>query len=111
LRRHLYVAQMNLAQQAWAAGDLTRARQPLVALQPARGEEELRGFEWRWLWRRCQRTDLLYTFEGGFGDVAFSPDGRLLASIGKKLQIWEVSTRRLAATLPASSAIHNAAFS
>src|SRR5439155_132451 len=63
LRRHLYVAQTNLAQQAWEAGNLGRALELLDAQRPRGQQEDLRGFEWRHLWRLCQGDDL-FTLSG-----------------------------------------------
>lgn len=80
LRRHLYTSQMNLAQQAWEAGDLVRARELLEVQRPRIGEEDLRGFEWRYLWRLC-RGDEQTTLRGhSVSAVAFSPDGQILAT-------------------------------
>jgi hypothetical protein len=42
LRRTLYAAQTNLAQQAWEAGNIGRAIRLLEAQRPAAGQEELR---------------------------------------------------------------------
>jgi AAA-like domain len=47
LRRQLYAAQMNLAQQAWDAGNVGRTVELVEAQRPRPGEEDLRGFEWR----------------------------------------------------------------
>src|SRR5438874_655948 len=71
---------MNLWQRAVDEGNVLRAWELLAAHRPRRGEKDLRGFEWRWLWGRC-RDDSRITFqEGGLlRAVAVSPDGRLLA--------------------------------
>ena len=60
LRQTLYGAQMQLAQQSWEEGDLERARELLDAWRPRCGEEDVRGFEWRYLWGLCQ-GDSLFT--------------------------------------------------
>ncbi len=53
-RRNLYAGQINLAQETMEEGAVERARALLDALRPLRGQEDLRGWEWRYLWRRCQ---------------------------------------------------------
>ena len=80
--RLLYAAQMNLAAQAVDVGQLGRARDLLEEQRPQRGREDLRGFEWRYLWRRCQGDQrfTLYGHSQGVQGVALSPDGRTLAS-------------------------------
>ncbi len=49
-RRLLYVADMNLAQQALNLNNLGKARRLLDRHRPAPGAEDLRGWEWRYLW-------------------------------------------------------------
>src|SRR5262249_37448741 len=53
--RLLYAADMNVALQAWNEENEERAEQLLDEHRPRRGEEDLRGFEWRYLWRECQQ--------------------------------------------------------
>ncbi len=60
-RRNLYCADMNLAQQAWEEGNLQRAQSLLRAHLPEPGREDLRGFEWRYLWQLC-RDESRFTF-------------------------------------------------
>ena len=45
---------MSLAQQAWDAGDTGRALALLEKQQPRDGQEDLRGFEWRYLRALCR---------------------------------------------------------
>ena len=45
-RRHLYVAEMNLAQQAWENTNIEHMQELLAKHVPKEGQEDLRGFEW-----------------------------------------------------------------
>ena len=80
-RRLLYASDMNLAQQALKLNNLGRARRLLDRHRPQPGEEDLRGWEWRYLWQ-LTRSSALVTLTNrptrGFS-VSFSPDGTRLA--------------------------------
>jgi eukaryotic-like serine/threonine-protein kinase len=60
-RRRAYAADMLLCQRALKANNLREARQLLDRQRPAEGQEDLRGWEWRWLWNAC-RSGALYEF-------------------------------------------------
>ena len=59
-RRRAYAADMLLCQGALTANNLRRARLLLDRQRPKAGDEELRGWEWRYMWQRC-RGDFLST--------------------------------------------------
>jgi WD40 repeat protein/tRNA A-37 threonylcarbamoyl transferase component Bud32 len=116
LRKNLYVAETKVAQQALRDANLIYARTLLDKQQPKSGEEDFRGFEWRYLWGLAHGE--LFAFQQGqtgvVNTVAFSPDGQLLASGGqdRSVKIWRVATRTLVATLePHSGAVSSVAFS
>ena len=104
LRRYLYAAQMSVAQQDCEAGNVAGARQLLDAQQPDPGQEDLRGFEWRYLWRCCQQHDYLHSFpgpKGGARAAAFSPDDKTLAisSPDGVVKLWDLASRQEITTL------------
>jgi WD40 repeat protein len=113
-RELLYTAQMNLAQQDWETANIGRMRELVDAQLPKPGEQDLRGFEWYYLWRLCHsgpltlaQTDLIYA-------VAFSPDGKKLAisSRDQTVKLWDVAAGRELLTLRGHThAIHSVAFS
>ena len=98
-RRHLYVAHLNLAQQALDDGEDGRALGLLERHVPVYGEgNDLRGWEWNYLRARCRIA--LHLGAGSVHSVAWSPDGRSLASGTPGIvQIWSVAEGLEAGTL------------
>jgi WD40 repeat protein/class 3 adenylate cyclase/tRNA A-37 threonylcarbamoyl transferase component Bud32 len=104
LRRNVYVSDMNVAHEAlaehnlWLASSLVRKHLP----KPGENEEDLRGFEWRYLWNLC-RGDETFTFTNHnylATCVVFSPDSRTLAtaSFDKTVNVFDVQSKTLLAT-------------
>src|SRR5437773_3530105 len=102
-RRLLYASDMNLAQQALKLNNLGKARRLLDRHRPQPGEEDLRGWEWRYLWQ-LTRSSALVTLTNrptrGFA-VSFSPDGTRLAVgwFDGRVDLWDVPGRRLVRAL------------
>jgi WD40 repeat protein len=96
-RRLLYASDMSLALHAWEAGALAHARAALERHLPQAGQEDIRGFEWRYLWGLCQDGSK-YTLRGhtaGVSAAAFAPDGQTLATRGDdhSVRLWNMATR------------------
>jgi WD40 repeat protein/tRNA A-37 threonylcarbamoyl transferase component Bud32 len=68
-RQHQYVADMNLVQQVWEQGNLERSQGLLRAHIPKPGKTDLRGLEWRYLWRLCQDESLKTIKRGNTNSV------------------------------------------
>jgi eukaryotic-like serine/threonine-protein kinase len=106
-RLNLYAADVNLAAQAVEDGDYGLARRTLDGLRPHPGEEDLRGFEWRYLWN-LSRGNQIATLAGHQWIVTgatFSPDGRLIVScgMGGEARVWDVAGRACIRKLDADS--------
>ena len=102
-RRYLYVAHMNLAQQAWEQSNVGRLRALLGRQRHEPGQEDLRGFEW-YYWSKLShgyRTSLDVS-DRQVKVVTYSPDGKTLAtgSTDKMIRLWDVATGLLKAELP-----------
>ncbi|MBI2950010.1 MAG: protein kinase [Verrucomicrobia bacterium] len=102
-RQGLYVAQVNLAHQAWQEGNLNRAHALLEACRPPPSQTDLRGFEWRLVRSLCQDESRLTITNllGGIrlsvfsdGRLLFASDGRLLIGAGTQIRLFDPVTRR-----------------
>jgi WD40 repeat protein/serine/threonine protein kinase len=97
-RRLLYSADIQLAHQAWDLAMTGSAQAMLARHLPQAGQEDLRGFEWRYLWRLCRDGSRL-TLRGladAITAIALSPDGRTLVTCGdsRGLLIWDLPSQQ-----------------
>jgi WD40 repeat protein/serine/threonine protein kinase len=86
-----YTSDMAVVQQAWDEGNLGRAQDKLRKYVPKPGERDLRGFEWRYLWKLCQ-DESRFSFTNFTSEVrmTLSPDGRfVVAGSGKIIQLLD----------------------
>ncbi|MBC8347562.1 MAG: protein kinase [Verrucomicrobia bacterium] len=104
-RRRAYASDMNLAQQALSVNNLGRARELLECYIPKEDvsdqstlELDLRGWEWRYLWERCE-SDALYVLcqaADGVTSMSMSSDGDCVA-IGEEwkdeISLWDLRSR------------------
>ena len=81
-RINLYAARIKLAEQTSKDGDVARVLELLDSLRPQRGEQDLRSFDWYYLWQLCHNERLICRSAGRLLCTAFSADGRLVAFAG-----------------------------
>ncbi|MCI0389092.1 MAG: WD40 repeat domain-containing protein, partial [Acidobacteria bacterium] len=93
-RRNLYAAEMNLAGQAWEDAGIPRMMDLLNNHVPKPGQEDLRGFEWYYLWG-LGNGELRSIRHGNLNTTAaFFPDNRRLVTGGddRVVRVWDVVT-------------------
>jgi eukaryotic-like serine/threonine-protein kinase len=93
LRRQLYFSEMNEAGSAKAEpGGLARIDELLSNWEPASGESDLRGWEWRHFRHVASKNagEIVWQSDQPIGAVAFSQDGkrRAIATLGL-IAVWE----------------------
>jgi WD40 repeat protein/tRNA A-37 threonylcarbamoyl transferase component Bud32 len=101
--RRLYVADLRLVRHAWEQGQPDRVRELLADHDPAHtGRQDLRGFEW-YYWERQRQLHLapLRGHRWQVNGVAFSPEGKYLASAGadQSVKVWDLSDGRVIRSL------------
>ena len=107
-KTYLYFNQIALAAHAWQLGSVANAERYLEECPP-----ELRGWEWEFFKRSCHPE--MMTLRGHRGEVwgvAYSPDGRLIASVSldRTLRIWDASLGGLIRDVPLSGMGWSVAF-
>lgn len=99
-RRNLYIADMNVAQDALNDGNMERAITTLERHVPGRGERDLRHWEWHYLWGQTQRDVFTLLADDpnddqapdAIFDLSLSADGRWMASaaMNGRIRVWDL---------------------
>lgn len=115
-RRSLYLSQIKLAHQAWQKGELGALAQLLGRQAGQEGGEDLRGFEWYYLFDLSMSRRGLFVIDAQQGMIdaaAFSPTEDVLATAGKNgpVKLWDVTSGRLLRALPRGAATRALAYS
>ncbi|MGA2659061.1 MAG: protein kinase [Verrucomicrobiota bacterium] len=114
-RQNLYAAHMNLALQAVEEQNIGYALKLLDLQRPQPGRADLRGWEWRYLWKVCRSDELLRlgSHSNTVLHAVFSPKGDVLATCSgdQTVRLWDVTARREPAVLPHEGCVLAAAFS
>jgi hypothetical protein len=102
-RRDAYAHDVRKAHAVWGAGQLRNLASLLLGHEPKAGEEDLRGFEYRYLTRLALGPGLA-RLRGptSVHAVAFFPDGKLVAAadLAGGVTLWEPATDRRRTLLP-----------
>ena len=115
-RQLRYIGNIELAQQAYEATDLPGMRTRLEAARPGSTNalEDLRGFEWHYLWRLSQGPTTAVATEATPKALAWSPDGTFFAigATDGTVTLWSAASAREIGRLERQgSAITGIAFS
>jgi WD40 repeat protein len=116
-RLRAYASEVSVALQAWESGNPSRARALLERQRPKPGEEDLRGFEWRYLYGRFQPQEIAtLSLHSGKGEVwgsAWSADGKhvALGTFNSKVEVWDWISRTCLEVLPACWKAYSVVFS
>jgi eukaryotic-like serine/threonine-protein kinase len=104
LRQSVYASEMNVAFRSWQQGRIVRARELLENQRPSLGETDLRGFEWRYLWKHSRTNELFTLPDAAVWALALSPDGQTVAGwSGSEIRLWNVATRHLISVLDSNA--------
>jgi WD40 repeat protein/serine/threonine protein kinase len=103
-RRRLYDSHMNLAYESWKKGQTARVPVLLETHRPQTGQEDLRSFEWYFLWQLYHRGErkVLRGHRAAVLSVAFAPDGKTLTSGDSSgdVRLWDVTAGKERLALP-----------
>lgn len=98
---NLYVAHMNLANQAVDEGNFRRAASLLSNYERGTHRDDPRGFEWYYLWKIVNQSgEKTFLHDNRVYAVEVTPDGRHLVTAGrnKLIKLWDLQTGQLEVT-------------
>src|SRR5580704_5783853 len=99
-QRTLYAAHMNLAEDAWLAGNDGRLTDLLERHLPQPGQADLRGWDWDYLRGQSRILTTINCKRHPVVSLAWSPDGQTLAGgTFMGIQIWDPQTGNKICTL------------
>src|SRR4030095_8716738 len=101
VRQTSYSTEMLFAADEIEGENRGHAMELLNISRPQPGREDLRSWEWRFLWAQCQSAELFTvgTHSQEIYRVAFLPDGRLACGdFGQSVKIWDPKTRKTLAS-------------
>ena len=114
-RQNLYAAHMNLALHAVEEHNIGYALKLLDLHRPQPGQPDLRGWEWRYLWKVCRSDELvrLGSHSRTVFDAVFSPKGDVLATCSQDqtVKLWDTTAQRETAALRHQGSVVAVAFS
>jgi len=104
-RQNAYAADMNLAQAALEKSDVAGALDALKRQRPLPGQEDLRGWEWRYFWKRCreagaksaQPSPEVLPMPVWSPAFAFGPDSKQFIALDSRngtAELWRIPPRR-----------------
>ncbi len=85
IRMVAYKNHIKQAQEAWEESNVARVEELLNFCRPKGGEQDLRGFEWHYLWQASHQESRSLKRENPVVALQFAPDGKRIA-IGESLQ-------------------------
>jgi WD40 repeat protein/serine/threonine protein kinase len=86
--RFRYAYLIKLAQSDLASENVMGTIRRLRELVPKAMEEDLRSFEWNYLWNECSDGYTAYTLEGEVRAIDVSPDRQWVGAVTAAGQIW-----------------------
>jgi WD40 repeat protein/serine/threonine protein kinase len=101
-RNQLYPAQINSSWRHHKGSQLEAMTNLLRVLKPGRGEKDIRGFEWHYLWGYRPRHFTDWKHDAPVSAVAYAHDGEIYASASRDKTIYlsDAHNGRRLGTLP-----------
>ncbi|MBI2806019.1 MAG: protein kinase [Planctomycetes bacterium] len=93
IQRQGYLAALQLAGRYWKENRTDELWEALHSQWPQAGQDDLRGFEWHYLWAQGRRLTLVSAQSQTVGQVRFASDGQRCFSLGAgRFNTWDTRT-------------------